>query len=89
MSGGEKSSAPSAAKNLLCGREDLLIVLAASGNIEQAEQDPFRAHSQGIVEIAGDSFSVGGGGNLRALNLRKLARDRLQGRRRFGRTGLK
>ena len=76
------------AKDFLCGRQNLLIGLATPGNIEQAKQNSFRAHSQGVVEVSGDSLPVGGGSNLRAVNLGKFAGHRLQGWWRFGRTGL-
>jgi hypothetical protein len=55
-----------------------LIVLAAARNVEQAEQYSFRTNAQTIVEIAGDSFSVSGGGNLSAIDLGEIAGDGLQ-----------
>jgi hypothetical protein len=77
------------AKDLRCGQQDGLVVLAASGHIEQAKQNPFRADSQGVIEIAGNSCSIGSGGDLRTLNARELPRDRLQRGRGIRRTGLK
>ena len=83
-----KEFSPESAKYLGRSREDGLIVLATSGNIEQAEQYPFRADSQGVIKISSNPFSVGGGGNLCALDLRELSRDRLHGWRDLGYAGL-
>jgi hypothetical protein len=86
--GPRKELGSESVKYLLRSRENELIVLAASGDVEQAEQDAFGADPQGVVKISGDPFSVGGGGNLGTLDLGKLAGRGLQGRQRLGFTGM-
>src|SRR5215469_15804286 len=54
VSGGEEFSADGA-EDLLRGAEDVAVFLAAPGDIEQADQDTFRAGPDRIVEVSGDS----------------------------------
>ena len=56
MSGGRKEFGSKSAKDLLCGRQNLLIALATPGHIEQPKQNPLGADPQRVVEIAGDPF---------------------------------
>ncbi len=51
--GPRKEFSSGSTKDILRSSEDALIGLAAARNVEQAEQNPFRAHSQRIVEISG------------------------------------
>ena len=76
MSGGEKSSVPKVRK-FPARSEDAAIILAPSGDIEQAEQNALGADADGIVEVSGNAFSGENGGNIRALDLGKDRRDGL------------
>src|ERR1700732_2382213 len=86
--GRREQFASDGAEYLSCGGENGLIVLPPPGNIQQTKQYSFRTYTQGVIEITGDSHSVGGGGNLRAVNPRELGRDRLRGWWRLGHTGM-
>jgi hypothetical protein len=45
------------AEDLLGSDQEVTVVLAAAGNIEQADQNAFRADANGVVEISGNAFS--------------------------------
>jgi hypothetical protein len=44
------------------------VVLAPAGNIEQADQNAFRADANGVVEISGDPFSDEHGSDVGACD---------------------
>src|SRR3989442_6868848 len=56
--GGGKKIRSLRTKNLLRGRQDASGVLTTTGDIKQAEQDPFGAYTNGIIEASGDAFPV-------------------------------
>jgi hypothetical protein len=45
------------AEDFLGSDQDATVVLAAASNIEQPDQNAFRADANGVVEISGDPFS--------------------------------
>src|SRR5271156_1799331 len=76
-------------KNLLRGSENWLVILTASGDIEQPKQNAFGAHTEGVIEISGDAGSVGDSRDLCAIDLGKLADHRLNRRSRLVSVGVK
>jgi hypothetical protein len=83
--GRRKQFHPDGAKNVLRGGEDGLIVLAASGDIEQAEEYTLGTDAQGIVEISGHAAAQRAGSQLSAGDLGEASRDGLGSRKRLGR----
>ena len=65
------------AKDFLRGGEDAAIVLAASGDIEQAEQNALGADANGVVEISGNALADEDGGDVGAFDFGKYGRDGL------------
>ncbi len=65
------------AKDSLRGSEDVAVVLAASGDVEQSKQNALRAHADGIIEISGNALAHEDGGDVRPLNLGKDGWNRL------------
>jgi hypothetical protein len=65
------------AEDFLRGREKTAVLVAAAGNVEQAEEDALGADANGIVEISGNALAYEDGCNVRALDLGKGGWDRL------------
>ena len=59
------------AKDLLGGRENAAVILAASGDVEQTKQDALGLDTDGVIEISGDAFAQEVSCDVRSLNLGK------------------
>ena len=81
-----KQFGPDTTKYFRGGGEDGLVVLAASGNIEQAKQNALRTDSQGVIEVSSDACAVGSSGDFSTLNLWELGRNGLRRWHRLGHT---
>ena len=69
MSGGRNSSAPEVRKISCAAIEDVAVVLAASGDVEQADQNALGTDADGVVEISGDALASEDGGDVGAVDL--------------------
>jgi hypothetical protein len=52
-----KQLLPDGAEGFLGSDQEATVVLAAAGNVEQPDQNAFRADANGVVEISGDAIS--------------------------------
>lgn len=71
------------AEDLLGSGEDVTVFVAASGDIEEADENAFRAGANGIIEISGNALADERGGKVRTIDLREDGGDGLDGSRRF------
>jgi len=67
--GAREGLCPNAAEDLLRGDEDAAVVLAASGDVEQADENALGAGADGVVKIAGNAFADKDGSDVSALDL--------------------
>jgi hypothetical protein len=75
------------AEDLLSGGEEMAVVLTASSDVEEADENALRADADGIVEIPGDARAGKDGGDVGSLDYREDGRSRLNDDGRLGITG--
>src|SRR5579871_137805 len=78
-----------AAEDALGEGKNAAIFFAASGHVEEPEQDALGADAEGIVKVASYALADERGGDFGSFHGREKGWDRLDCRRRFIRTGLK
>lgn len=71
-------------ENLLSVDEDVAIILARSGDIEESDEDAFGAGADGVVEVSSHPFTGEDGSDVGAVDLGKDCRNGLDN----GRCGL-
>ena len=65
---------------LLSGDEEVAVVLTASRNIEQADENALGADPKGVVEITSKALACEDRGDVGAVNFRENCGDRLGNR---------
>jgi hypothetical protein len=75
--GARKKLSSKVVKDLLCGAEEGEVIFTASGNIEQAKQDPLGTDTEGVIEVPGYTLAQEVGRDMCSLNLGKWRRNRL------------
>ena len=65
------------AEDLLSSDEEMAVVLTASSDVEEADENALRADADGVVEITGDAFAGKDGGDVGSLDYREDGRSRL------------
>ena len=73
----------------MSGGEDAAVILAASGNVEQAKQNALGADAEGVVEISGNAFAHEDGRDVGPLDLGEDGGHGLGGGSRAGALGVK
>ncbi len=69
------------AEDFLRSHEEVAVVFATSGHVEQTNQDALGADSDGVVEISGDPFAYKHSSNVGAIDFREDRWDRFYWRR--------
>jgi hypothetical protein len=66
-------------EDILRDGEEMCVVLAASGDVEQAEQDALWAGAKGVIEVAAGSHAKGSGCKLPTIDYWKWRGDGFDG----------